>query len=344
MLVGAEVIGTQLTDGERRTLAAIRPDVVKVRRPLVVSEVLDVLPDARIIARADGEGYDQGDMLGSYDHWRDVLIRYRDSILTYVFANEVNHNSRNVDPAWWLAQAEGFLERCTAPVPLCLPGLQPLWRTDEWLPVLETLRATKRFSYCGVHVYWTTDGPENAAARILDGYGFVPPHQQIVLEANGGHADATYQPSSEDRAAETATAARIAAERGLQGFVVFSLGGPGWEQFTLSDDGFRQVFAVGRRTPARPKRTRAPKPIPVEAVVMTLDDLQKQSYLTTLPDKTVEDVNLSTGLADFWLKNKATLGTPVAGEEILDDGRVAQRFATGRITVYDPTTNLIEIV
>lgn len=68
---------------------------------------------------------------------------------------------------------------------------------------------------------------------------------------------------------------------------------------------------------------------------MTLEDLQKQAYVTTLPDRDPATVNLGTGLADYWLRHKEELGTPVTAELDLDDGRTAQRFATGRILVYD---------
>lgn len=71
---------------------------------------------------------------------------------------------------------------------------------------------------------------------------------------------------------------------------------------------------------------------------MTLDDLQKQAYVTTLPDVDSEKVNLTTGLAEYWMQHKDELGTPVTKELDLDDGRVAQRFATGRILVYDQGT------
>lgn len=75
---------------------------------------------------------------------------------------------------------------------------------------------------------------------------------------------------------------------------------------------------------------------------MTLEDLQKQAYVTTLPDVAPADVNLTTGLADYWIRHKDELGTPLTKEIDLDDGRVAQRFATGRILVFD--AGMIEVV
>jgi hypothetical protein len=66
-----------------------------------------------------------------------------------------------------------------------------------------------------------------------------------------------------------------------------------------------------------------------------LSDIQKDAYLTTLPGVSPGDVNDTTGLYTYWLDNKDVLGTPVTGEITLDNGHVAQRFATGKITVYD---------
>lgn len=74
----------------------------------------------------------------------------------------------------------------------------------------------------------------------------------------------------------------------------------------------------------------------------TLADIQKDAYLTTLPDMTPDQVNDTTGLYAAWLQRKAELGTPVTGEIALDDGRVAQRFATGKVLVYD--NGAVEVV
>lgn len=345
MLTGVEVIPGTIEESIRklRELGDL-VDVVKVRRHEDLRAILDAGLQYQWIVRPSSEGRNPDEVIRDALAWHLFLWEAEQDqhCIRLILSNEPNHpDSRYRGP--WGADAyrrevllPALVELGDVNVPIGLSGMVPYYGTQTWAAMLDTLPALLPAGHC----YQNLGDSAGAVAECLAMAGSKDVRQLVadeVGDTNAG-ADPSYRA---DRIAEQFYGLAAA---GAMAAILFPLAGYADASISYDVDTVAMILSAGRLPkPVRPKRPKQPKPEPVEVITMpTLADVQKAAYLTTMPDMTPDEVNDTTGLFKFWEENKGLLGTPVTGEISLDDGRVAQRFATGKVLVYD--AGMIEVL